>query len=317
MQQGSFFSDGARKTIELRGDIDWMRVWNSTVIDAAGAGSGAEFLWLRGLTDNSAIQYAKLAADDSLDINYITPGFRYFNDGTSTELGAPNTTVTRIDATGTVSCTSTAGLVEGSIVRFADVDNANQISGIDFVASGIVTNTSFDIGTLPTNFVDTGAGITGEFRIVSQDPIYAPSKATITGVPITGPNETYITCSLNVATLYSANEYVRFKVPAICGMQELDGLIGRILELDALTNSIVVDINSSGFSAFTFPLHASVPFSLPEVLPVGDYGDTLTGATANTFSIGMILEAGVNAPAGSNGDEIFWHAGKSFSVTNE
>jgi len=319
-QQGRFTSDGERKTIELRGDVDWMRVYNITVLDAAGAGTGAEFLWLRGLADNSAIEYTKLAADQSLEIDYVTPGFRYFNDQDDSELGAPNTTVTQIDAAGSVTCTSTAGLLEGSIVRFFDVDNANQISGIDFVASSIVANTSFDISFLPSNFVDTGAGITGEFRIVNKDPIYAPNKGTIVDVTITGTT-TVVTLSRSVDDLFSVNQYVRFKVPAVCGMRELDGLVGRILSVSAGFNTIEVDINSSGFTAFAFPLNAAVPFTPAEVIPIGDYGTDLLaagiGATQNEYDIGMILEAGVDAPAGSDGDEIYWVAGKSFSVTNE
>jgi len=319
IQQGSFLADGERKTVNLRGDIDWMHVYNITVLAAAGAGTGAEFRWMRGLTDNTAIEYTKLAADQSLSPDYVTPGFRYFNDQDDSELGAPNTTVTRITAAGAVSCTSTAGLLEGSIVRFFNVENANQISGMDFTVSTIVTNTSFNISALPSNMVDTGAGITGTFRIVNKDPMYSPTKGVITDVT-TGVN-TFITTSRNVSDIFSEGQYVRFNIPAGCGMPELNGLVGRILGVSSGLNLIEVDIDSSAFTAFAFPLHAAVPVSLPEVVPVGDYGYDLLvnniGQTQNLYNIGMILEPGTDAPAGSAGDEIYWIAGKSFSVTNE
>ena len=85
---------------------------------------------------------------------------------------------------------------------------------------------------------------------------------------------------------------------------------------------IALDIGSSGFSAFAFPVTADVPFSKAEIIPIGrtateDNSNNLEGAVVNISYIGMELGAGIHGPAGLNDEVIYWIAGKSLSVANE
>jgi hypothetical protein len=105
-------------------------------------------------------------------------------------------------------------------------------------------------------------------------------------------------------------------------MTEMDNLIGNITAVSTANNTITVDINSSAFTAFSFPLTAGVPFTFAEVIPVGEtangtFANSLDDATNNVSIIGMKLAAGVDSPAGSSSDVVYWRAGKSFSVSNE
>ena len=104
----------------------------------------------------------------------------------------------------------------------------------------------------------------------------------------------------------------------------MDGLRGQIVDFSTANNTVTVNIDSSAFTAFAFPTSASVPFTFAQLIPFGDApyyesnpeGDqsVLDGATKNIGFRGMQLAAGINSPAGSNNDVIYWQATKSSQV---
>ena len=118
------------------------------------------------------------------------------------------------------------------------------------------------------------------------------------------------------------------------GMVEINGLQGEIVAIgqadaNSFTNTITVNINSSGFTAFAFPTTGDVPFTPAIVVPIGEGTNSaianpnlLDDATVNTAYIGVILGAAATlpssgtsqGPAGSNGDVIYWQAGTVFST---
>jgi hypothetical protein len=137
-------------------------------------------------------------------------------------------------------------------------------------------------------------------------------------VNITAANPAVITTSVQHG--YTVGQKIRVNLPdANFGMVQINKVEGIVTAVTAST--ITTNIDASAFAAFTFALPASVPFSMPTVVPVGiDTGTALTGAvdiladaTRNTAYIGMKLVAGVAGPAGDTNDVIYWQAGKSFS----
>ena len=167
------------------------------------------------------------------------------------------------------------------------------------------------------------AGTTGSWRKINFNPIFYPRRRSM--AEVTTGTSTVVTTTVTHG--YQVGQQVRFVVPAAYGMTQLNGLVGNIIAVNTSTtvNSFTVDIDSSAFTAFSFPLTAAVPFSPAEVIPVGEdtatalaYGeDILTDATNNTSYIGMKLAGGTSCPAGANDDVIFWVAGKSFSTQGE
>ena len=87
------------------------------------------------------------------------------------------------------------------------------------------------------------------------------------------------------------------------------------------TNTIDVNIDSSTFTTFTFPVDNAPEFSPAQVVPVGintaqaitSGVNVINDATVNIAQIGMLLAAGTLSPAGVNGNVITWVAGKSFN----
>ena len=317
IQQGSFTADGNAKTIQLRGDVDWMVVYNQTVLDAGGAGTGAKFEWFRGFTTDTGIEYKKTAGTDALQIDMLTTGGFTLVDTSSSPLGAINSTVSAVStaATPLVSATSTAGLVDGDVVRMIDVTGAQQLGGIDFTIGSLVANTEFELSYMAQL---GGAGTTGSFYPVNHDPLYYPRHRYITAV--TQAASAVVT--LSVTHGYTAGQVVRFVVPSAYGMTQIDNLTGKITAVDTTNNTITVDIDSTAFTAFAFPATAAVPFTPAMVVPIGEavdstYVNQLDDATDNRGYIGMILAAGTDSPAGALNDVIYWQAGRAFSINNE
>ena len=208
IQQGRFTADGNPEIIKLRSDIDWMRVYNLTTTTAGGAGTGVEFLWLRGMADDTGIEYQKLAADDSTTAVVMATGGFTRLDSSSQTPGALNATVTAIDnATPPgVLATSTATLGENDVIRFINVTGAQQFGGIDFTIDTVIANTSFNLSFGPTII----AGTAGSFRKIPFDPIYYPRRRYISA--ITQAANAVVT--MTVTHGYTVGQKIRFQIPA-------------------------------------------------------------------------------------------------------
>jgi hypothetical protein len=104
-------------------------------------------------------------------------------------------------------------------------------------------------------------------------------------------------------------------------MTQLDNMIGTVLSVTKTpytVNTITVDINSSAFTAFAWPLTAFDRFTPPTVCPIGENAtDTFSSDTItddkiiNTATTGIILGGNttVVSPVGAANDIIYWRAG--------
>lgn len=325
IQQGRFTSDGSAKIIQLRSDLDWMRVYNYTVAAANQTTAvGVEYYWQRGFTADYGWEYKKSSAANAANLSaVITSGGFTLIDSSSTAPGNLNSTVTAVSAAAIPVVSATAVISAGQIVRMINVAGAQQLGGMDFTV-GYNTlgggGTTFSLDYM----AQIVAGTTGSFRVIPFDPIFYPRRRFIT--KITKASQAVVT--LSVTHGYKVGQSIRMIVPAAFGMTEMNGLLGTIVAINTTTtsgNTITLDIDSTAFTTFAFPLTAAVPFTYAETVPVGEntasalyYGqDILTDATLNTSYIGMQLAAGANSPAGVTSDVIYWVAGKSFSVDNQ
>ena len=319
IQQGFFTSTGSSLNIPLRSGVDWMRVYNTTA--ATGSQTTAvpvEFYWQAGFPAGAQWVYFKSDAAHAANLSQYktTSGFTYI-DTSVNYYGVLQSTITAIStaALPVVTNTGTNGLIAGGIVRLLNVAGAPQFGGIDFsVGSASLSATSFSLAYGPQLSV---AGTTGSFMPINFDPLYYPRRRTIANMASSGQ---VTLVSTTVAHGYQVGQLIRFNVPASSGMVEINGLQGTITAVDS-PGAFEVNINSSGFTPFAFPLAAGVPFTPAQVVPFGeDTADALaqnvnilSDATINTGFIGMNLTGGINGPAGLDNDVFYWVAGKSFS----
>lgn len=324
LQQGRFTSDGSAKFLAIRSDIDWMRVYNVTQAAASQTtAKGVEYYWQRGFADGGKWTYLKSNAANAANLSqYATSGGFELFDTSENPLGALNATIDEVTnaAIPVVGTTATTGLSAGDVVRIHNVSGAQQLGGFDFtVGNNTLTSSDFSLDYMS----QIVAGTTGSWRKIKYNPLFYPRRRTIT--KITQASSAVVT--LSVTHGFKVGQEVRFKVPAAYGMTQIDGLKGTITAIDTTVtsgNSVTVDIDSSAFTAFAWPLTAAVPFDAAELIPVGqdtaeslDSGvDILSGATNNTGYIGMKLPGGAGNPGGASSDVMYWVAGKSFSVDN-
>lgn len=320
IQQGKFTSTGTAKTLQIRSDVDWMQVWNLTEATTATASHGVSYYWQRGLAANNGFATVRNgAATADLVTTAATLGVDGFTlvDSSSNPVGASRALTSISNATPPrATVASTTGLATGDVVRIINTTGGQQLGGLDFTIT-VVGGTTFDLAYMSPIVV---AGGPGTYRVIKFNPLYYPRRRYISS--ITQASSAVV--KMTVTHGYTVGQVVRFVVPAAYGMTEMNGLTGTITAVDTVNNTITVNIDSSAFTAFAFPLTAAVPFTPAEVIPVGEdtaealsaSTDILADATVNTGYIGMVLGAGITSPAGSNGDEIYWVAGKSFSVDN-
>ncbi len=323
--QGRFTSTGANVVIQLRSDLDWLEVRNETVSYAAGAGTGAEFYWQRGMAQGRGTIYTKTAVTGALAVAQIAANSGFYLVDSSVNLPGPSLALTGI-TNGTppvVNTANTASLSNGDIVRIFRTAGALQLAGLDFTIGNISAGVSFELSYM-AQIVSANPGA-GTFRRIPYNPYFYPRNRYITN--ITQAAQAVVT--LSVTHGFTVGQVIRFIVPTVTalafGMTELDGLQATIVAVNTTTNTITVDLDTTGFTAFAFPLTAAPGFTPAQVVPIGENtaealllnANILGDATVNTAYIGIQLVAGTASPAGVNNDVIYWLAGKSFSVDNQ
>lgn len=310
IMQGSFTSDGTAHTLDLRSDVDWVEVINYTQsATTQTTGRGVAFRWQRGMAADTGIMHTKLDSVNTIGVEALSSGGFTLLDTSVQAPGAAVTGTTITKAAPPVCTAAGHGYSTGDTVRIINSDNMAQINGLEFTIASATTNT-FTLAYIDTNTANFTASTSFTVRKIPNDPIFFPRSRQITAVTTGTTTE----IQMAVTHGYSVGEVVKFSVPSVWGMTQLDSLSGEITAVNTTTNTITVDVDSSAFTAFAWPAASAAPLTFAQVIPLGDAGNVLTGATDNQALIGMELAAGADSPAGSSSDVIYWRAGKSFSV---
>lgn len=344
LQQGRFTADGSAKILQIRSDLDWIKVYNETAAAQAAADLGYEFYYQRGMTPGRGVVWTKLGtvANDPVTVGQIAAGAGFTIIDSSINVPGANTALTAITAANPAVVTSAGhGLIVGDVVRFNTLDNQSQIGGMDFTVTA--AGATFTIGNI--NLANSTASTAGFWRKIPYDPIYYPRRRFITWVENAVQPKVY----MSVTHGYVVGQKVRFQFPggaAVWGnYAAMDGQEATIIAVGVAragsepnnggtANNIQVDFDTSSYGSWNvfgaannegYPASTAVPFSPAQVVPLGE--DTaealsagtnlLSDATVNQSYIGVNLAAGTASPAGATSDVIYWVAGKSFSVDNQ
>lgn len=319
IQQGRFTSTGNNRTLVLRADTDWVEVYNMAVIGAPQvAGVVAKWYWQRGMAAGVSVGFRKSNAANAANlIDVVLNTFNLIDDSAN-----PNgilQTLTAISGANPPVVSSIAhGLEVDDVVKIINTTGAQQFGGMDFtVGNGTLTANTFSLDYAP----QIVAGTNGFFRKINHQPLFYPRNRSITAITLAA--QAVITMS--VSHNFSVGQKVSIRVPPIFGMEQIGGR-GTVATVVATTDgTITVDIDSTAFTPFVFPLDGDVPFTSAQVTPVGEdtsfalaqNANILADAIENIGIIGIELVAGVDGPGGSAGEVIFWKSGKSFSVDNQ
>jgi hypothetical protein len=305
--------------IQIPSGADWLYVRDYTQAGANG-NSGAYFqgtanaylgnfwYWQRGMAAGTGIVQYKANSSSALQEDaLLTGGFTLYDPSGQTAgavpvMGSPvaytgiSNVVRPIVTTG-----STAGLVSGvSIVRLSllsgDTALAADVSGIDFLIDTVVASTSFRLANAFANAPGLTTG-TGHYRIINFDPLFYPRRRYVVNISQAASGGVVQT---NVPHQYIPGQAVRFTIPAISGMTQLNSSAANNY-LYAIVTAIsatdpcqfTINIDTSAFTAFTWPTQAQQPSAFPEVAPVGE--DSATSLSSPTIQVPGVLSATAGA----------------------
>lgn len=338
IQTGKFLSDGNAKYLSIRSDVDYIRVINysNSVASVAGSALYSDFYWQRGMLAAGGLAHVRAMTTGVLTIAELVGNGFTLIDSNNTPPSAAYALTAISGATPPV-VTSAAGapyVSSGDIVRIYSTTGATQFGGIDFTATAI-NSTTFSLPYAPT----IAAGTNGTFRVV-QDTAFYPRNRTISSIS----QASQAVVKTTVTHGFTVGQRVRFIVPSLdatyFGMTELNGLEGNVVQVysgssASLLNTFTVDIDTSGFTAFAWPLTGVGAFTPAQVVPVGVNTPSAINpatpvanqmvaptnpfldATRNLGFLGIKLAGGATGPAGAANDVIYWEAGKAFNVNNE
>ena len=360
--QGSFVvpSTIVNQVIAIPSAADWVKVYNYTQYGTAGTAStynGIRYYWQRGMTPGQAIVefYATNATTAVSADTLATGGFTIYDPsaqqtGSQPLLGNPVAFTALTNATRPVlTVASTAGVSVGSVIRLSG-SAQTDINGHDFVVGAVSLNSSITLLTASNVLANVPGAIGGAgfYRIVTYPPLFYPAKKTV--VKIT-QSATAAQVSTAIEHSYTVGQAVRFNIPAVSGMTQLNTTVFNQYMYSTVTSVVdaynfTIDTNTASFTAFTWPTIAQQPSSFPTVEPIGENsafalnsntaqfpqyqglnvynanGGVFSDATVNTGYYGMVLGTGglgtansgltITGPAGSTaGDLVYWTCGKA------
>jgi len=356
--QGSFIVPATivNKYIEVPSSADWVKITNYTRKATVGGVNafGFEYFWQRGMPFGSACvnYYANGGAAVTGDV--ITSGGIYMYDpsalleGSQPILGNPVAVTAVTNATQPVISTAdTSGVSVGSVIRLSNTAQTD-VNGIDFVVGAVNAGVSITLLAASNALANVPGAIGGAgfYRIVHYPPMYYPSRLVVTNITRAANAQV----STAVEHSLTVGQAVRFNIPNESGMIQLNPTVLNKY-MYATVVSIVdaynftIDLNTSAYTAFSWPTIAQQPSSFPLCEPIGANSavglaannslfpqyrgnnvhnannGVFADATINTGYYGLVLGTGalgaisgaaITGPAGSvAADEVFWIAGKS------
>lgn len=300
---GSFTSTGAAQTISFGTIVTSFQMHNLTQYNSVANPGVLKRAWyIAGQPDGSYFGVANTAgAATDTSIYAATGGFTPI-DYDNLPSFASTAIVSVSQASPAVVTSNGHGLQTGDQVILYNVTGQQQLSGIQFTATRTGANT-FTIPVDTSGFANAGSGgrVQKVFpnRFVERETFITNITQAASGVVSTSTNHGY-----------QVGDTVSFRLPenGAYGMTELNYIRAAITAVGS-TTTFTINVNTSGFTAWAWPLTANAfQQSRPVVIPVGAAGTApnyLGDATTNVGFKGLILGSAV---CGAASDVIYWTA---------
>jgi len=304
---GSFTSAGTATSLEIPSGVSYFEIENRSTW-GTGPAAVVKSWWQTGMANDSALQISESGAN-ALTAGVITTLGVTPVDYSDPQIGGASA-ITAITAASPAVASSATTANVGDIVRIYGTTGMLQVAGYDFTVTATNPGVTMTLGYLPAAGF-AAAATAGFWRKLSPyDLQFYPRKRYITA--ITQAASAVVT--LSVTHGYAIGQKIRFHVGSAFGMTEIDGLLGTITAINTTTNTLTVDIDSSGFSAFAFPTSAITAAQKPtpaHIVPVGEATTILTGAVSNEGYRGLYLGTGV---VGASTNVMQWRAYKGTAL---
>lgn len=290
---------------------DWVIVKNITNWGDTTAITALESEWFSSMAQGSYIGMSQTITTDALATTSGTSGGFTFVDQTNPPTYA-KVAITAVNGTTfVVSTATTTGISVGDFVRLINVVSAHEVSGILFQVTAVSAGVSITLGmaaTAATAGWTIANGTTGFYQKVYPGFMYPSlrqvlyiTQATQAKVYFGRPND------------FTPGELVDFQIPTAYGMTQLSNLTAtpragitgnppgaaRVLQTinSATESSIVIDYDTTGFTAFAYPTSANFAGgNSPAVCFPAGSGIVPYGASATVIGSSTIPQS----PPGTN-----------------
>lgn len=346
---GSFTSTGAGVRIPLPSSADYFKTWNITQFAAtnptvcvAGEWFGVKF-GAGATAANDGIRWRQAGSKAILIDTFATGtpsnGFTYVTVAPTVEPQAANA-ITAITNANPAVVSQTNTYNNGDVLRIYGTTGMLQIGGMDFQISS-ASGSGYTLLGLPATAANgfAAAGTAGFTRRISTYNAVEPEFLYVTGISsgtVLTPSlagQSVVSTSVDPSLHYVVGNKVRFSVPSSFGMVQMDGLTGVITALNVSNSgasnvaayNMVVNIDSSAFTAFAFPASSGSPTTalFATLAPAGSstmqnqttgvytgYEFSLTPFHTGNFTPYMYISGGAASPGGANNDIINWECYK-------
>lgn len=329
---------------------DWVFVKDITDWGDASAVTGIQSEWFSSMAQGSYLGMDQTVATNALSSASGTSGGFTFIDQTNPPTYA-KVAVTGVDGTtGVVLTGTTTGLAIGDWVRLINITGALELSGpIAYQITAINAGVSFTLGYFATAAgagFSVSNGTTGFYQKIYPGFMY-PSKQYVIGITQAVQAKVYFPRKHD----FTPGELVDFQIPSSYGMTQLNNLTGappypqngfgnkpgaaRVLSIvnSATESSIVIDYDTTGFTAFAQPVSASfvsghspatcfpagsgvVPLNGSATIPQSPPGTNLVDAFDNRAQYVMNLGLSVVGPASAHMVVMAFKADFNNAITN-
>lgn len=328
---GTFTSAGTNVKINLPSSADYFVTTNITQMPLApatgvcvrGEWYGPKF-GLGASAANDGIRWKKLDSVNTIKIDTFqtataSNGFTYVTTSPVVEAQAANA-ITAITAASPAVVSQTNTYQEDDIIRIYGTTGMLQYAGM-LVQISSVSGAGYTLKGLRA--AGLTAGTAGYTRRVSKFNAVDPEFLYVT--EITKASSAVVRCSVDPTAYYVVGMKVRFSVPSSFGMTQMDGLTGTITALSSSNYTMTVNIDSTAFSTFAFPLTTASPTAalFATVAPAGastqfdpsagtytGYNFSLQPFHTGQFVPYMLISGGAQSPGGAASDQINWMAYK-------
>ncbi len=360
MAKGHFTSTGLSKIINLPFRPDAVELWNYSAYATPANHGVTHAYWDVDMGQGFAIEDVFNATPVGTTDIVVANGISTFYGGLSLQYGASIQIVGITKAAAGVVTTATAhGYKSGDVVILTGLYQSAttgmpQIAGIPFTVT-VLSPTTFSIewNTNQSEYTALSGSPTGAFvQKVLYPDLYFPGTVGISAIT-TGTTTTIDTTK---AHNFVVGQEVAFRIPTIWGTYQLNSLPNTVIPgspiygyVIAVTdyNTVVVNINSTGYTAFNSnqPVANVAGQQFPQIVAVGDVntggvqisansvlypppysqpigstrvntinGPAILGAYVNNTSQGFIIGNGVGVTdtssvlVGAEGNVIYWRA---------
>lgn len=307
----------------LGGDADASKGW--------GEASDAQeimWFWQRSMAQGTAkgIRQSSDASNPAMIAAFLSSdGISTYDTANPPTFAALTATaITGMAGTFIVSMANTGSIAVGDYVRLYATTGELQIAGYTFQVTAVTANVSITLGYMASSGMTFAADATAGQVIKFIPSRFYPRWRYIANITRAAQAVVFFTEKND----FTPGEFVSFRVSSAFGMDEINNVQARVLSVtnSSTVSSITLDLDTSGFTAFTFPTSAVaaagvspavcvpsssgvVPFNGSATVPQQPPGTNLLDAFDNR-NTRLIHFGGACFATGTTGDVWEWRAFK-------